>query len=198
MKLPKEIGELTVKQFQGLTLIYQSDKDLLDKGCEAIALLTGMSIAEVEAIDYRDIGKAFNHINLLLQSKPKDGMKKWIVCNGKAYKAVTDISKISTGQYIDLKNLSKDDNWIKNMHLLLGCLYLPVNWYGRAKKYNGDKLPQVSKDMLNAKLKDVYGLLFFYSAVLEKLNPIIQMSLEEALRVIQETMTEINNDSKVS
>ena len=82
------------------------------------------------------------------------------------------------------------------MHLLLGCLYLPVNWYGKAYKYNGEKLPQISKDLLTAKLKDVYGLLFFYSSVLEKLSPIIQMSLEEALKTIQEITTEMNSDSQ--
>lgn len=198
MRLPKDIGELTVKEFQGLTLIYNSDKDLLDKGCEAISLLTGMSIDQVEQIDYKEIGKYFSHINSILNSKPKEGFRKWIVCNGKVYKAVTDISKISAGQYIDLKNLGKDDNWIKNMHIMLGCLFLPVNWYGRAKKYNGEKLPEISKDLLEAKLKDVYGLLFFYSSVLEKLSPIIQMSLDEALKTIQEIMTEISNDSQAS
>lgn len=196
MNLPKDIGELTVKQFQELTIIYNSDKDLLDKGVEAISLLTGMSVNEVEQIDYKVIGKAFNHLNALMQSKPKEVVKKWIVLNGTVYKAVTNMDKISTGQYLDLKNLSKDDKWIENMHLLLGCLYLPVNWYGRVKKYNGEKLPQISKDMLTAKLKDVYGLLFFYSAVLEKLSPIIQMSLEEALQTIQETVTEIHKDSQ--
>jgi len=198
LNLPKDIGELTVKQFQDLTVIYNSDKDLLDKGVEAISLLSGVPEKDVWDIDYKEIGKLFTHVSTLMQSKPKEGLRKWIVCNGKVYKAVTDISKISTGQYLDLKNLSKDDNWIVNMHLLLGCLYLPVNWYGKAKKYNGEKLPEISKDLLTAKLKDVYGLLFFYSAVLEKLSPIIQMSLEEALQTIQETLTEINNDSQVS
>lgn len=196
MRLPKNIGELTVKEFQGLTTIYKSDKDLLDKGVSAISLLTGMSENDVEKIDYRDIAKAFSHINSLLNEKPTERLRSYIIANGKVYKSVTDISKITAGQYLDLKNLSKDDKWIDNMHLLLGCLFMPVNYLGFSKRYNGEKLPQISKDLLHAKLKDVYGLLFFYSAVLEKLSPTIQMSLEKALIVIQETMTEIASDSR--
>lgn len=198
MLLPKNIGELTVKQFQALTKIYNSDKDLLDKGVEALALVTGLSEDEILSKDHKEVKLGFTHINNLLQQTPKQGFKKWIVSNGKIYKAVTDISKISTGQYLDLKNLSKDDKWIDNMHLLLGCLFLPVNWYGKAKRYDGSKLDAISKDLLDAKLKDVYGLLFFYSNVLEKLSPIIQTSFEEATRTIQEILTEIQNDSQAS
>ena len=47
MNLPKNLGELTIRQFQKLTKIYKSDKDLLDKGIEAVALLSGKTIKEV-------------------------------------------------------------------------------------------------------------------------------------------------------
>lgn len=198
MLLPKNIGELTVKQFQGLTKIYQSDKDLLDKGCEAISLLTGMCEDDVLKMDYRDVQKAFNHINDILKSQPKEGLIKYVVSGTTVYRAVTDMSKISTAQYIDLKNLAKNDKWIDNMHLLLGCLYMPVNWYGKPKKYNGSRLDSVGADMLNIKLKYVYGTLFFYSAVFEKLSPTIQMSLEEALKVIADTVSQAEKDLQVS
>ena len=196
MVLPKNIESLTVKQFQELTKVYNSDKDVLDKGVEYVSILTGKTFDEVEAMDYKLIGEAFKHISKLMGTKPKETLRRYIVVNGKVYKACLRADKFKAGQYIDLKNLSANDGWLDNMHLLLGCLYLPVNMFGFAKNYDGAKLKEISKDFEKAKIGDVYGLLFFYSSVLEKSSPIIQMYSEQATETLKNHLTEMMSDTE--
>lgn len=205
MNLPANLGELTVEQFQGLTKLYNSDKDPLDVGVEAVSLLSGKSVEYLSKdVDYKDLAKCFNHVKTLISARSVNDLEQTtkfnptIVVSGRIFKACMasdfNSAQFKACQYIDAKNLSK--NWVDNLHLLLCAVWLPVNVFGKRKKYNGSKIEGQSKIMLKAKLKDVCGLLFFYSAVFEKLNPIIQMSLGEATKTIQDQMEEIMNNSE--
>jgi hypothetical protein len=45
--------------------------------------------------------------------------------------------------------------------------------------------------MLDAKLGQVYGTLFFYSNVLETLSPLMEIYLREATETLEETLPEV-------
>jgi hypothetical protein len=98
------------------------------------------------------------------------------------------VEELSTGQYIDLKTFAKED-FISNLPNMLAVIYRPI-----FKKYSVKTHEKVSKIIGDAKLNDVYGLLFFYSSVSEKLNPTIQMSLVLATQEIEREMKIMQNE----
>lgn len=195
MKLPSHIGDITVKEYQALSKIYDSDREPLDKGVEYLSVLTSKSVSEIESLDYKVVMDAAKKVGSIMSTKPSTKIKPYIFVNGKFYKACLNAEDLTTAQYIDLKNLASN-GVIDNLHLLLGVLYQRVNFLGVPKKYDGAKLKQVSKDMLCAKIDDVYSLVFFYSGVLERLSPIIQMYSDRANQTLQDHIQEMMKDSE--
>lgn len=175
---------LTVKQFQHISKISKSSKDELDKQIEIVSYLSGKSEDEVLKLPLDKIKQVFSECGF---AAPSTGLHKYIFVNGILYKGCLDITSLDAGQYIDLKNFAKQ-GINENLHNLLACVYKPV--FG---KYNHSK---IANDMLKAKLNKVYGLVFFYSAVLELLNPTILMCSVLAAQDIEETMKEIEKEWK--
>jgi hypothetical protein len=188
MVLPLNVGELTIAQYQRLNLIIDKEDDSIVAGKEIVSFLTG----EDEKDNYK-LKEAFKTISLMLLKTPDKAINEEIQVRGNKYRAITNAEKISSAQYIDLKTLS--ENWIQNFHLITAILYQPLV-LGVPKKYDGGKLEELSKEMLQVKMKEVFGLFFFYSSVLRKSNPIIQTSLSRATLTIEKQLTEIQNDSE--
>ena len=173
--------QITISQYQTINQIVKSNKDDLDKEIEAVAFLTRKSEDELLNLPLDKIRKTFAECGF---STPSQRLKRFIWVNGKLYKGCLDVTDLNTGQYIDLKNFAKQD-FVSNLHNLLAVIYKPI-W----GKYEHGK---VAEDMKSAKLNDVYGLVFFYSNLLEILNPTILMCSVLAKQDIEEVMKEIES-----
>ena len=176
---------LTIKQFQHITKIANSQLDELDKEVEVVAYLKGCSTDELLNTDLNKIRSVFASCGF---ATPSTKINKYIWVNGMLYKGLTDITKpnFKAGQYIDLKNFA-NQSITDNLHNLAAIIYRPV--FG---KYDHK---QISEDMKSAKLNDIYGLVFFYSRVSEMLNPTILMCSVLAAQDIREIMKEIEKES---
>lgn len=190
MKLPNNFSQLTVSQYQEASRILKSDDDFLDKAVKLISILSGKSTEWIESHTPKQIGDWYSSLGFLVDKSDLDNskVKKYIVANGKVYKAIVNMDDFSAGQLITLKHLEERTNPTDFIHQQLALVYVPVNWYGRAKKYDAKLHNKVSEDMKHAKLGDVYGLLLFKKKVYQALSPIIENSLKEATQTIQETM----------
>lgn len=182
--IPFNLSKLTVRQYQIVNEIFDSQDDLLDKQINAIAYLLGKSTNYVESLPL-DLFKYYSSQLTMIKSGIKCPVKKYIWVKGRLFKGTKDLSELLTGQYFDLKNLSNDGE-IKNLHKLLACVYKPV--FG---KYDHKKCSDI---LLDAKIEQVYGLLFFYTNEYERLKSYIQMCLEEASKTIQTEMEEMAKD----
>lgn len=188
--IPFDFNKITVRQYQVLNQILESDADLLDKQINAIAYFMGKSSVWVESLPL-DIFKYYSsQLTFVKNPNINTKLKKYVFIKGRLFKAETEFEKLLSGQYIDLKELSKDGNSINNLHKLLACIYKPVFF-----KYNHKECSDL---MLDAKLGDVYGLLFFCSLELERLSPYIQMCLEESATLIEREMKEIAAELEAS
>jgi len=175
---------LTVKQFQHISNLVKSNKDELDKEIEIVSYLSGKSEDEVLKLPLGKIKKIFNDCGY---ASPSKGITKYLWIKGMLYKACLDCTELNTGQYIDLKNFAKQ-GINENLHNLLAIIYKPV-----LGKVEHSKL---ANDILDVKLNKVYGIVFFYSAVLELLNPTILMCSVLAAQDIETMMKEIEKEWK--
>jgi len=181
-----DYNNLTISQYQHLNKIAKSGLNELDTQIAIASYLTGKSKQNIENLPLPKLKALLKDISFINSPVVSGNPKKYIFVKGTLFKGVTSIDDLTAGQYIDLKNFA-GEGFVENLHNMVAVLYKPVF----VDMNHTDK----AELLKSAKLKHIYNLLFFCSAVLEKLNPTIQMSLELSVRDIQKTMNEILNGS---
>lgn len=188
--IPISYNDLTVRQFQEVNRIVNSEPDLLERHIKLISCLLDKPLEWVENHTPKQIGVWAKEIDQLLKSEISKVKKKYIVVNGTVYRPA-DLNKLKAGQVIALKMYEERSKDHSLLHDKLACVFVPINWLGMPKDYNSELHKKISKDMLDCKLGDVYGTLFFYSVVYERLKQVIEISLKTAAGTIEEMMPEV-------
>lgn len=192
MQIPLSINDLTVKQFQEINQIIRTEKDCLESHIKLISCLFGKSIEWVESHTPAQIGAWAREIDKLLKSPINKKVKSFIRAGKHFYKPMLEIQNIKAGQLIALKFYEERASGTQvHLHNQLACVFTRLTWYGKAKKYNSSDHEDIASDMLEAKVGEVYGVLFFYTNVFEKLNLVTQTYLTSATELIKETMPEV-------
>lgn len=190
MGIPLYYDDLTVKQFievKSTEAAYKHDR--VEMKVQLIMYFTGLNYNDVTvrmALD--EFEKLSKRIDLLLSSKPSEKLEQEITINGKKYWTPTDVTKLNTGQYTAISTFTSKGQANQNIDKLLGLIYYEVI-DGERPKYRDNYL-DIGKELLEAKLGSVYGAVFFYSKVLEKLNPVFQLYSIEVEMIMEELQAE--------
>ena len=194
MKLPKNFGDLTVKQYQQSSKILKDDVDQLDKWVNILACLSGKSVDFIESNTTTQIGKWFQQISFFNNPEVSESWPKRIRVGFRFYVPVINNEDLTAGQLIALNHYETREEPIQYLHEMLACIYVPMAWNGKAKTYNAKLHKQVSTDMLKVKLKDVYGFLMFKKKVLERSFSVTETYMNLAMTTIQETIEWLKTD----
>lgn len=82
---------------------------------------------------YSDLLEIMTIIKKLVDTEPKRiNFKKTFSFYGQEYGFIPNLSRISTGEYIDLENYCKEP--IENLHIIMSILYRPIT-FQRNKRY---------------------------------------------------------------
>lgn len=210
MHIPTSYDNLTIEQYQKLTVLVSKDQSI-ENEMLILALLTGKSSFELEKLSPTVFYKHFNKASFIhtpikfmpLNEKVRLGLKKFI--------PITLISDISTAQHKDFTEIMKahDNNYIACLPNILAICHkelvlIPKLVWNKEKEcykwrelgwvYETDSHYRNAKKFSKAKVKDVLGAVFFYSKCLKSYNTIIANSLELHTKVIKEMLEEIKND----
>lgn len=195
MGVPLSYNSLTVRQFVECKEIELKHKDLLDK---RMALVSYFTKKDAESLSLNVLKWQLFKVDALLTSQPSTKVNEVIWINSRRYKTFADVTKLTkvqtkliVDQAVTAKELIKNGKGDINLHRLLGLVYLRAK-IGTTPEFDVKTWDDVSEDMLDAKIGDVYGAVFFYSNVLEKLTLIIPYFLIQAEETIQEHMKEVN------
>ena len=192
MQLPKSYNDLTVKQFQQASLILKEETDLLERHIKLIACVTGREVSWVESHTPAQITEMCKGLDFISIPDLSKTIKKWVVSNKRVYRPIIGAEKLTAGQLIALKYYEEKSNGSqKFLHQQLACIFCDIDKFGRAKKYDAKEHDRIAHDLQYARLGDVYGPLFFYSNVLEKLSPVMEIYLKQANETIQEILPEV-------
>lgn len=191
MELPNSFSDLTVKQFQDASYIIKNEDDLLERHVKLIACLSNKPIEWVESHTPAQVGEMVKKLDFLLTPVVSKKIKPFLVFNKSVYRPILKMETINWGQIKTIKVLGEREEY-PNQYLnqKLACVYSKLNWYGKAV-YSASDHTKKSEDLLNARLGDVYGTLFFYSNVLVTLKPVIESFSKYATQTIAETMPEV-------
>lgn len=193
VSIPKSWASITIEQFP---LIYDiiKDKDIepIDKEVRLISILTGLSVAEIEAIELgqlRDLIKKVRFIFKLEFPQPVE----WFNHAGYKWNVKYDISKISSADFISLTKLSTtEDDVIMNMADITAIFVKPYKrkWFRYVQVQMDYKERLELIKTINVGV--IYPVCVFFCKVLTNLLPVIKGYLEtEKEKILQKIAKEI-------
>jgi hypothetical protein len=135
-----------------------------------LSLVEGKNEEDYDNIKYGDLLKLLHEktafFDILPETKPVDTIE----VNGRKYKFVHEIEKLTAGQFIDINHFGND---IMEMHNAAGCFMRPIVGK-KVLPYNAVEHSLIAEDMLDARFIDVHGcLVFFYHLLIEFSNNIL-------------------------
>jgi hypothetical protein len=182
--IPKSYDECTVEQFMFIHEVLESKEESTPK---LINYFTGK---DPDSIPFSEYEVYSFLIKNLIASRPSEKIVEKVEVNGKRYDSVTDVTKFSTNQGTALETYNQLGKY-KNLHFICSLCFYP-----EGKEWDSENQQEIAKDFLKAKIGSVWGTVFFYSKVWERLNPVLILFLEEANQTIKEHLKEMSQDKE--
>ena len=133
LTIPNEWSDITIGTYQKYVEIQEGKGSEKNKVLRSLALLCGTTINVVKKMAYSDLLEIMQIIKSLIDTEPdKEEFKKVFIFNKEEYGFVPNLSKITTGEYIDLENYCKEP--IKNLHTIMSILYRKIT-FKRNERY---------------------------------------------------------------
>jgi len=159
---------LTIAHYQAVMKVLAAEGiDDLDKELEVCSILSGKTVAEIEAMnlgEYTDLKKG---IDFVFGKPPTVKPRLW----WKGFRFIYDIREVNVGRYISMKYFLQGDI-VQNMHHLAAIITRPL--WGR---YRPELHEQYAERLKDAPYVAVYSSLVFFCKLYQA------MSLEAAERV---------------
>ena len=107
--IPNQWNDITIETYQKYVDIQEGKGSEKNKVIKSLALLCGTTTAIVKKMLYSDLLDIMNIIKDMLDNEPdKTDFKKMFMFKEQEYGFVPNLSKISTGEYIDLETYTKE------------------------------------------------------------------------------------------
>lgn len=179
---------MTIRQFQELYFIAQSDDIDIDKSIKMVGAITGITPDRVDKMSMRrfnriceSIQNQFNIINKKLDSgRPQ----KYAIIGWRVYRISYDISKppMNSARYVEA--LTFGTEIIPNLHKILASMVQPLRWSWRRFKFVGYDKPHtdIALDMERMNFQAAYQAAVFFYILYSESMKIIQPYLIQELK----------------
>ena len=121
--VPTEWKDITIAEYQRYLQIAKSNRRTRDN--EIISLFCKIDKELLKKLKLKDKKVLVNKINKFVNSKNETSLEKRIKFNGKKYGFIPNLSKITTGEFVDIEEYGKDIN--KNLHRIMSVLYREID-----------------------------------------------------------------------
>jgi len=163
--------KVSIKKFQELYSIAQSDLDELTKSSLLIQNLTSKTEQELDKMSIVKYGKLCAKVNKLFEKFTQEldnkKPKQYIKVKGQWYFLNYDIKNQNAGKYVELATFGGDI--VNNLHKIMATMATPMVWSWKGLKlYEGEvNHNKVSNDMLETDFEVAYHAALFFCAVLK-------------------------------
>ena len=185
IKLPISWEAVTLKQFAALqSKLQQEDTDAIERYIDIISILSNEKPSLIMKMPIDDLKKAIEYISFINELPKETRIKNIIEINGQTYRGIIDVTKLTAGQYIDIKTFCKNSNLIfENLANIMGVIYIE-----EGQEYEGTKhanRARIFQEKLN--IADVYGFALFFSNLLNDLTlDILDFTIREQQTLINQ------------
>lgn len=123
--IPDNWKDITIGTYQKYVKIQEGKGTDKTKVVKSLALLCNTSPFIVKKMAYTDLLEIMEIIKKMIDTEPtKDDFKKLFTFKGEEYGFCPNLSKLTTGEYIDLEAYCKEP--IENLHIIMSILYRRV------------------------------------------------------------------------
>ena len=192
IKLPTTWEAVNLKQFAALqSKLQQEDTDAIERYIDIIALLSNEKPSLIMKMPIDALKKAIDYVSFINELPKETKIKNVIEINNQVYKGTLDITKLTAGQYIDIKTFCKDSELIfENLANIMAVVYVE-----EGQEYEGTKHANRSRlfqEKLN--IADVYGFTLFFSSLLNDLTrDILDFTIQQQKELIAELQDSLSN-----
>lgn len=162
---------LTIRQFQDITKVSETDLDEVDKSILIVKIVTGYGDKEIDKMSTKKFNRMCRviskHISGYVDNVNKEKPKKYINVNGKTYQLHYDITRITAGKYVEAVTFK--DDMIGNLHKMLATMAVPMKWTWKGLKavpFDAQDHSKIAEEMLDADFSIAYQACVFFWAVL--------------------------------
>jgi hypothetical protein len=183
IKLPISWEAVNLKQFAALqSKLQQEDTDAIERYIDIISILSNEKPSLIMKMPIDDLKKAIEYISFINELPKETRIKNIIEINGQTYRGIIDVTKLTAGQYIDIKTFCKNSDLIfENLANIMAVIYLE-----EGAEYEGTKhanRSRIFQEKLN--IADVYGFALFFSNLLKDLTlDILDYTIQEQQKLI--------------
>ena len=127
LTIPDNWSDITIETYQKYVKIQEGKGSEKNKVVKSLALLCNTTPFVVKKMDYKDLLEIMSIIKTMIDTEPKDEeFRKTFVFKKEEYGFVPNLSKLSTGEYIDLETYCKQP--IENLHIIMSILYRKITF----------------------------------------------------------------------
>ena len=160
IKLPISWEAVTLKQFAALqSKLQQEDTDAIERYIDIISILSNEKPSLIMKMPIDDLKKAIEYISFINELPKETRIKNIIEINGQTYRGIIDVTKLTAGQYIDIKTFCKNSDLIfENLANIMAVIYIE-----EGQEYEGTKhanRARIFQEKLN--IADIYGFCAFF------------------------------------
>lgn len=198
MKVPYCFENMTLSQFMKLhELELNKDINSFDKQIIKLSILSGKSINYIESLDLKIIKQYLNKIAYTSNVPNNLRIPKRFRAGTLILKPTMSLQEMKVNQLVDFYTLLKQSNndYILSANQLLATMFKPLSIFKKSV-YSPENHAKISKLLLDAKVGDCLGLLFFYLNFWKQCEPIIIHCLTSNQQTIAEFMKEIQTDKE--
>tara|TARA_R100000781_G_scaffold85206_1_gene52464 strand:+ start:35 stop:616 length:582 start_codon:yes stop_codon:yes gene_type:complete len=145
LSIPDNWSDITIGTYQRYVKIQEGKGSDKNKVIKSIALLCNTTPFVVKKMAYTDLMDIMNIIKGMIDTEPaQDDFKKTFVFKKIEYGFCPNLSKLTTGEYIDLETYCKEP--VENLHIIMSILYRKitnkVNERYAIEPYNPDEFKE--------------------------------------------------------
>jgi hypothetical protein len=183
LKVPTSWADITIKQFCEWNYLAENcggKLNNLEDILNALVILLDTDKENLRKLNSKQISKLLESLEFLVKPIPNLPLEKTIVIHGVTYACDLDMRSFSTGQYIDLTDILKDKDNLKNrINEVLACLFIPLG-----KEYGSYDIEEVKEIFYeNISIQHAHNVSDFFLLLSTNLQFNIQKYLKEKQKV---------------
>ncbi len=125
LSIPSEWKDITIQTYQKYVELQEGKGGAKTKTVKILSLLCNQKPSIIKKMQYTDMIEILAIIKKMIDTKPdKTKFRKNFKFNGEEYGFIPNLSKLTTGEYIDLEEYCKEP--IKNLHIIMSILYRKI------------------------------------------------------------------------
>ena len=136
--IPTSWSEIELKTFRAYTMYKAKNKEVsaLEEKMFCVELFCNLTAEEVRSLNIQDLNNVYGDVIKILEDKNANiKFEQTFKFKGKEYGFIPNLSKLSTGEWVDYEELMKQGGYWENAHKIMSILFRPIT-KKRGKKYS--------------------------------------------------------------